>query len=287
MGEVSRKKKATRAGVISHARPNGKTESMSNDKHMHISTSPDIETIQRIERKFFILPRNLDFARTIMNEVCRPDSQFPEGQVNSLYYDTIDLAQYMRSVDGDLRKHKLRIRWYDKIEDYEGDVPIFVELKMREGLDSTKQRKRVLVPPRYLDRESLSNGIIDNMTMARILAAFGYFPDRPLRPVVLISYHRHRFTEVMTGARVSLDYDIRSTLVVRELGYGERDLKLRGGVLEIKRLGMDLPPILVRRVNLLNTEWSRYSKYGQCIETHLSHPSAIARLWPSGKVVEV
>ena len=260
---------------------------MSSDKHVHVSTSADIGIIQRIERKFFILPRNLGFARTIMNEVCRPDRQFPKGQVNSLYYDTIDLAQYMRSVDGDLRKHKVRIRWYDKIEDYEGDIPIFVELKIREGLDSTKQRKRLLVPPRYLDRESLNNGIIDNLTMARILAAFGYFSDRPLRPVALISYHRHRFTEVMTGARVSLDYDIRSTLVVRELGYGERDLKLRGGILEIKRLNMDLPPMIVRRVNLLNTEWSRYSKYGQCLETHLSHPSAIARLWPSGKVVEV
>ena len=260
---------------------------MSNDKNVHISVPADIEIVQRIERKFFILPRNLGFVRTLMNEVCRPDKQFPKGQVNSLYYDTIDLAQYMRSIDGDLRKHKVRIRWYDKIEDYEGDIPIFVELKMREGLASTKQRKRLLVPPEYLDRVSLSSGIIDGMTMARILAAFGYFPDRPLRPVVLISYWRHRFTEVMTGARVSLDYDIRSTLVVRELGYGERDLKLRGGILEIKRPSMELPPTLVRRVNLLHTEWSRYSKYGQCIETYLSHPSATARLWPSGKVVQV
>ena len=260
---------------------------MSNDKHVDIPASHDMGIVQRIERKFFILPRNLGFARTIMNEVCRRDRQFPNGQVNSLYYDTIDLAQYTRSVDGDLRKHKVRIRWYDKIEDYEGDIPIFVELKAREGLGSTKQRKRLLVPPRYLEWEGLNNGIIDNLTMARILAAFGYFPDRPLRPVVLISYHRYRFTEVMTSARVSLDYDIRSTLVVRGLGYGERDLKLRGGILEIKRLSMNLPPMLVRRINLLNTEWSRYSKYGQCIETHLSHPSAIARLWPSGKVVEV
>ena len=260
---------------------------MSNDKHVHISASPDIEIIHRIERKFFILPRNLGFARTIMNEACRPDRQFPEGQVNSLYYDTIDLAQYMRSADGDLRKHKVRIRWYDKIEDYEGDIPIFVELKMREGLDSTKQRKRLLISPRYLDTEGLSSGIINSMTLARMLAAFGYFPDQLLRPIVLISYQRHRFTEVITGARVSLDYDIRSTLVARELGYGEHDLNLRGGILEIKRPSMELPPTLVRRVNLLNTEWSRYSKYGQCIETHLSHPSAMARLWPSGKVVQV
>jgi len=260
---------------------------MSNDKYVHVSASTDIEAVQRIERKFFILPRNLNFARTLMNEVCRPDRQFPESQVNSLYYDTVDLAHYMRSVDGDFRKHKVRIRWYDKIEDYEGDIPIFVELKMRAGLGSTKQRKQLFIPPRYLDKRSLSSGIIDSMMLARILAAFGYFPDRPLRPVVLISYWRHRFTEVMTGARVSVDYDIRSTLVARELGYGECDLKLRGGVLEIKRHSMELPHTLVRRVKLLGTQWSRFSKYGECIETHLSHPSTRARLWPSGKLVEV
>lgn len=254
---------------------------------MLISVPTEISVVQRIERKFFILPRNLDFARALMTEICRPDKQFPEGQVNSLYFDTIDLDQYMRSVDGDLWKHKVRIRWYNKIEDYEGDIPIFVELKMREGLASTKIRKRLLVPPRYLDRESLSRGIIDNMTLARILAAFGYFPDQPLRPIILISYWRHRFNEVMTGARVSVDYDIRSTMVARELGYGERDLKLRGGVLEIKRASTELPPTFVRLVKTLDTPWSRYSKYGQCIETHLSHPSAIARFWPSGKVIEV
>ena len=260
---------------------------MSNDRHVHVSASADIKIVQRIEWKFFILPRNLGFTRTLMNDVCRPDRQFPEGQVNSLYYDTIDLAQYMRSVDGDFRKHKVRIRWYDKLEDYEGDIPIFVELKLREGLASTKRRQRLLVPPRYLERESLNSGIIDSITLVRILAAFGYFPDRPLRPVVLISYWRHRFIEVMTGARVSVDYDIKSTLVARELGYGERDLKLRGGVLEIKRSSMELPPILMGRVKFLETEWSRFSKYGQCIETHLSQPSAIARLWPSGKTVEI
>jgi hypothetical protein len=123
--------------------------------------------------------------------------------------------------------------------------------------------------------------------LARILAAFGYFPDQPLRPIILISYWRHRFTEVMTGARVSVDYDIRSTMVARELGYGERDLKLRGGVLEIKGSSMELPPTFVRLVKPLDTQWSRFSKYGQCIETHMSNPSAMARLWPSGKVIEV
>ena len=260
---------------------------MSSGRHLDVSASADIKIVQRIERKFFILPRNLGFTRALMNDVCRPDRQFPAGQVNSLYYDTIDLDQYMRSVDGDFRKHKVRIRWYGKPEDYEGDIPVFVELKLREGLASTKKRRRLLVPPQYLDRRSLDSGVIGSMALARILAAFGYFPERPLRPVVLISYWRHRFAELITGARVSVDYDIRSTLVAPELGYGERDLKLRGGVLEIKRSSMELPPVLMGRVKLLETEWSRFSKYGQCIETHLSQPGTIARLWPSGKTVEI
>ena len=252
---------------------------------MHISASADTNPIYRIERKFFILPGNVGFARTLMDEMCRPDRQFPEGLVNSLYYDTIDLAEYMRSVDGDLQKHKIRIRWYDKIEDYQGDIPIFVELKIREGLASTKHRTRLLVPPQNLDRENLSSGIIDSMVLARILATFGYFSDQPLRPVVLISYWRHRFTEVVTGTRVSVDYNIRSTLVARELGYGERDLRLRGGILEIKGPSMEIPPML-GRIKLLNAEWSRFSKYSYCLDAHLSAPGTTARLWPSGRIAE-
>jgi len=65
----------------------------------------------RIERKFFIFPKNIGFAHTLLRQVCRPDSEYPEGLVNSLYFDTPDLDQYTRSSSGEFRKDKVRIRW--------------------------------------------------------------------------------------------------------------------------------------------------------------------------------
>ena len=243
------------------------------------------QSAQRFERKFFIVPRNIGFAYNVLRQVCRPDGEYPEGLVNSLYFDTPDLDQYTKSSSGDFRKEKVRIRWYDKIEDYHGTVPVFLELKSRQGFASSKRRQRFLVPTQQLEMNHLGAGIIDKSTLMDTLAGFGHYPERPLQPLITISYWRYRFTEMMTGIRVCLDYGIRSTFIARQMGYGERNLYLRGGVIEVKGPTWDLP-ITLRRMKLLNTDWSRFSKYSHCIESHLSHPGMKARLWPPGRMIE-
>ena len=117
------------------------------------------------------------------------------------------------------------------------------------------------------------------------LVGFAHFPEEPLRPIIMISYWRYRFNEMLTGTRVSFDYSIRSSMVAPELGYGERELRLRGGVIEVKGPTLELP-ITLRCIRLLDTDWSRFSKYGYCVESHLSEPGTDARLWPSGRMVE-
>ena len=104
--------------------------------------------------------------------------------------------------------------------------------------------------------------------------------------MIVVSYWRYRFTEVFAGVRVSLDSHIRSTMIAPGLGTGERDLQLRGGVIEVKGPSMDLPPTL-RRMKLLSADWSRFSKYSHCVDAHLSQPGSVARLWPPGRVVQV
>jgi hypothetical protein len=84
------------------------------------------------------------------------------------------------------------------------------------------------------------------------------------------------------GLRVSLDCQIRSTVIKPALGYRERSLPLAGGVIEIKGQRMDLP-VTLRRLRLLDLDWSRFSKYASCLDTHLEIPGTIARDWPSGR----
>jgi hypothetical protein len=250
---------------------------------MNETVPAGVQSTPRFERKFFVLPRNIGFAYAMLRQVCRADSEYPEGQVNSLYFDTPDLEQYTRSASGDFRKEKVRIRWYGQPQNRQEAVPVFLEVKSRQGFASSKQRRRLLVSAQHLELAHLGAGIIDKVTFVNTLAEFGHFPSRPLQPIIMICYRRHRFNEMLTGTRVSFDYNIVSSVVVPGLGYRERELRLEGGVIEVKGPTLELP-LTLRRIKLLDTDWSRFSKYGQCIDSHLSQPGSVARVWPSGRI---
>ncbi len=249
------------------------------------TTTDTTKPTQRFERKFFVLPRNIGFAYTLLRQICRPDREYPQDQVNSLYFDTADLDQYVRSAAGEYTKDKVRIRWYGQMNDYQGTIPVFLELKSRQGFASSKQRQRLSVSAQNLELSHLGATIVSKTMLIDTLASFGHFPEKPLRPVIMIAYWRYRFNEMTTGIRVSFDYNIRSSVVAPELGYRERELKLQGGVIEVKGPTLELP-ITLRRIRLLDTDWSRFSKYGYCIDSHLSEPGSVARFWPSGRMIE-
>jgi len=241
--------------------------------------------VQRFERKFYILPKNIGFAYSLLRQFCRPDKDYPESTVHSLYFDTLDLDQYNRSTSGDFNKDKVRIRWYDE-ESIEGDsIPVFIELKTRHGFTSSKQRERIIVPVEDIELTRLVKGIVSKTVLNNTIAGFGNFPESPLRPVIKISYRRYRFTEMLTGTRVSLDYNIHSTMIAPELGRREHDLHLEGGVVEVKGPSMELP-VTLRKMKILDTDWSRFSKYSNCIDSHLSDPGAVARFAPPGRILE-
>ena len=128
--------------------------------------------------------------------------------------------------------------------------------------------------------------VIPSSRLRKTIAEFGYFPEQPLRPVIRVSYRRYRFNEMLTGTRVSLDYTIRSSLVIPDIGHREREVRLAGGVIEVKGPEMELP-VTLRKMSLLDTDWSRFSKYGNCIDSHLSFPGSAAGFSPSGKILEL
>ncbi|MFC1948257.1 VTC domain-containing protein [Chloroflexota bacterium] len=241
--------------------------------------------VQRFERKFYILPKNIGFAYSLLRQFCRPDKEYPISTVHSLYFDTIDLAQYNRSTSGDFNKDKVRIRWYDEESIVDDSIPVFLELKTRHGFASSKQRERIVIPVEDIEPSRLAKGIVSKTILNNTIAGFGYFSESPLRPVIKISYHRYRFTEMHTGTRVSLDSHIHSTVITPELGRREHDLRLEGGVVEVKGPTMELP-ITLRKMKILDTDWSRYSKYSNCIDSHLSDPGTIARFGPPGRILE-
>jgi len=238
---------------------------------------------RRFERKFFVQPGNINLALMLLKQLCRPDREYPNGLVNSLYFDTPDLEMYFQSESGDYRKKKVRIRWYGAWGYHQDERPVYLELKMREGFVTHKRRVSLTVPAGRLEHSQVGSGIIARPLLMEKLAALGIYPSSPLQPVIVISYQRHRFTEMLTGTRLCLDQNIRSYMVSPGLGYVEPELLLEGGVIELKGTGSELP-VSLRRVKMLGTDWTRFSKYGNCLEAHLMSPGSAGRLWPAGRM---
>lgn len=239
---------------------------------------------ERFERKYYLRPEKVNLGYGLLRQSCLMDTEYPSEQINSLYFDTPDLEQHERSDSGDFKKDKVRIRWYGDEERHNGKRTIFIELKSRHGFAGTKQRLRFQVPSENLFPERLGNGIIPRTMLTETLARFGCFLLQPLQPIIKISYWRYRFNEIMTGQRVSLDCNIRSTMIMQCHGNGEKELELPGGVIEIKGRTMEMP-VTLKRASLLDTDWTRLSKYSASIDSHTESPGVIGRLSPSGRLI--
>jgi hypothetical protein len=240
---------------------------------------------ERFERKYYLMPREVGFAYGLLRQICLPAREYPSEQINSLYFDTADLDQHERSSSGDYYKDKVRFRWYGEDNHLNGMQTIFLELKSRRGFTSTKRRLRLQVPAESLVLANLRRGIVLKTLLTNTLARFGYFPSGMLLPIISISYWRYRFSEIMTEQRVSLDCHIRSTIIIPGLGNGEKKLELPGAVVEIKGKSMELPGAL-KRARILDTDWTRFSKYSACIDAHIEKLGTVGRLSPSGRILQ-
>jgi hypothetical protein len=230
---------------------------------------------QRFERKFVIHPTDIPMALAFLRQVCRTDKEYPQDRVNSLYFDTPDLDQYERSASGEYRKNKIRLRWYDSDAVGRRGMPVYLELKSREGFASNKQRQKFSVPPQSLKLENLNRGILSYSTITETLASFKYFLENRIMPIIYISYQRYRFIEIQTGTRCCLDYDIRALIVTSDFGRYGNEIRLEGGVVEVKGPSIELP-LTLRYMKQLDVDWSRFSKYGGCLEAYFTRTEHIS-----------
>jgi hypothetical protein len=251
-----------------------KTESTQSDRD---------QSWERFERKFFIPPAKANFARSLLSHICLPDRKYPQGTINSLYFDTPDLDHFQKSDDGNYERDKIRIRWYDNPGNLEGIVPVYLELKSKRGFISRKKRRKILVSAERLKRIQNKNTIVNMNIISGILTEFGYFSKESLVPVIVITYKRFRFIEILTGARLSFDCRISSTLTNHSLGHNRLNLMLEGGVIEIKSSSMEIP-VSIRSLIKLGTDWTRFSKYAGCLESQKEKPGSVGSLWPSGRI---
>lgn len=162
------------------------------------------------ERKFVSDRTPASIVVSVLNSYCRPDGQFPEGELESIYFDDVHLSSYWEKINGDSLKRKVRIRWYHFTADANGQCRAFLEIKNRIGAARDKQRYEFIG-----DYDFLSNADISDLRFIKLLERLtkesGFSIPFGLAPSIAIRYHRNRFVCPLTQSRISVDYNLQCT----------------------------------------------------------------------------
>ena len=217
--------------------------------------------VYRHEWKHEISACDVLVLRQRLRAVAKPDSHAPGGmsRIRSLYFDTPTDTALREKLDGVCNREKFRIRYYNGNTDF-----IRLEKKCKRGALGTKISCLVTKQ----ETEALLRGDL----------AWMLDPDRPLlielraamqsglAPKVLVDYTREAFIYAPGNVRVTLDYDIRTSLQWEHfLDFHSMTLPVQNDtkLLEVKWDAF-LPSVIRDAVQLENRRAAAYSKYAAC-----------------------
>jgi hypothetical protein len=208
-----------------------------------------------------ILPRVLGTLRAR----CQPDGKYAIGQVRSIYYDTHRWQAVDEKLNSDFLKTKIRLRHYGALP---GGAPVgnaFLEAKFKLGSCRRKLRVQTDWTAQDVREMDLSGPELKRVPELLLQDVCGFHgePPGPLLPVFEVTYHRFRFVEPRSGARLSIDTQIRVSRVNRSRLPAPRKLPLGRAVLEVKGEHQALPQSLAD-LNRLGCKREAFSKFGVC-----------------------
>ena len=207
----------------------------------------------------FALPREREAVVSAwLSALCEPDSAHPENEVVSVYFDTPELAALSEKLDGDDRKTKVRLRWYEDPRGARPSSPVFLEIKGRSGGTRFKVHTELGFEVAEILAQPLDRRMPPAFTAA--LAQHGVASPERLLPVVELRYSRSRFVEPWSGTRMALDRAIHAARSHPRLLPRATTPHLPFAVLEAKGTGRELPERL-RQLLALGCRPAAISKY--------------------------
>lgn len=213
------------------------------------------------ELKYVFSAGRVSHVRRWLETRCRPDPEFSAGTVCSIYYDTRDWQSLGEKINSDYLKTKIRLRWYADIRTGDPYPDTFLEAKFKIGGRREKIRVKTGKHGGWFSRVTLDNPEL--LDFPRLLWKEGVMTHGPFYPAFRVDYKRLRFIEPVTGARLSLDYDINSPAVNRHMLPGTDPFQLPRAVFELKGPLAQLPGSLYPLINL-GCRKESFSKYGEC-----------------------
>ncbi len=189
------------------------------------------------------------------------DPEYPEGWVSSIYYDSHDLRLLREKVNSDFTKSKVRLRWYLAPRHHTDETAAFLEVKRKIGGRRFKHRVATACSGSELSKTPLQDPTLIKL-LGLLRTPTSWIPTN-LHPFMEIRFHRLRFLEPATGARVSIDTDIRPLRVNPAMLPMSNPFPLFHAVVEAKG-PFRQPPGLLSDVLAFGCRRESFSKYERC-----------------------
>ena len=161
------------------------------------------DLVSRTEIKFTLQDADVDKLRSVLKRRCEQQiHNHRVSLVHSLYFDDASFSACYANLNGDGKRRKLRLRWYDTILT---PREFYCEIKWRENRVTGKHRFQMLSnePIHDMEFRRISRYLSETMPDAHIRDVVTYCD-----PVVLVQYKREHFVSNDNSLRLTLDYDI-------------------------------------------------------------------------------
>lgn len=216
----------------------------------------------RNEVKHLITPGDRAALCAVMKTVAQLD---PHAQakgyytIRSLYFDNLSDKALREKADGVNEREKFRIRYYD------GNTSVIhLEKKVKRGGLGYKVACSITAQEvqRLLDGDTLWMAADKRGLMVELYAKM---KAQGLRPKVIVDYERIPFVYGPGNVRVTVDYNIRSSLCCKDFLNPNAPTIPTGSdmILEVKWDDY-LPTVIRHAVQLKGRRETAFSKYGTC-----------------------
>ncbi|MNS26377.1 VTC domain protein [compost metagenome] len=148
----------------------------------------------------------------------------PVTRVQSIYFDTPDLALYRRCSDpAHATSLKFRVRAYAHPDGTgDGEAPGFLEFKAGVGVGEAKRRRkqRIRLSPARLHALVAPDSPLVDADKPRWAQAAGFVRAHGLMPRLTVTYCREAFVDPDAGLRLTFDTDYRASAIAPSLASG-------------------------------------------------------------------
>jgi hypothetical protein len=219
----------------------------------------------RYEIKFVLNELEYSEVKYFLKKI-KSFNSFPQRNVNSLYFDSLDFNSVKDNITGVSERKKMRFRWYEKSE-----FSPRIEIKNRFSRVGSKNTYLIdsvnLEDLKVLSAREFKNKLFKNLNFKNKENAFFY---KYFIPTLSVTYDRDYY-ETNSGLRITIDSEIKFQPVSlgrpinfhKKINYPNKVMELKFPI-ELK----DHVQELIRSLNLIPKRHSKYliglSKIGYC-----------------------